>query len=113
MDEVGRGTSNVDGICLSRAILEYIHNKIDARCLFATHYNELTELEKYFPKISNYFAESILEDDGIVFTHKILKGKSNDSYGIEVAKISGINSDIIARAKEIKESLNASSLNPK
>ena len=105
MDEVGRGTSNVDGICLSHAILEYIHNKIDARCLFATHYSELTELEKHLPKISNYFAESVLDKDGIVFTHKILKGKSNDSYGIEVAKISGINNAIIARAREIKNQI--------
>jgi DNA mismatch repair protein MutS len=101
LDEVGRGTSTFDGISIAWAVCEYILNKIKARTLFATHYHELTELEKDYPQVKN-FQFLVKEWSGqIIFLRKIARGASSVSYGIEVANIAGIPSEVIKRAKEI------------
>ena len=82
LDEVGRGTSTYDGVAIAWSVLEYIHDKIKARCLFATHYHELTSLSDIFPALVNYTI-SISDNDGkILFLHKIIKGFADRSYGV-------------------------------
>jgi DNA mismatch repair protein MutS len=105
LDEVGRGTSTYDGLALAQAVIEYLYHTIQARCLFATHYHELTELEHSFKGISTYHAASKKTDDGILFLHKIVRGTAEGSFGLEVAKIANLPSSIINRAKEILVSL--------
>ncbi len=101
LDEVGRGTSTIDGFSIARSVLEYIHNKIEAKTLFATHFHELVGLDQRFKKIENYHVK-VSEDNGeIKFLHKVEKGGTNKSYGIEVAKLAGIPDEVVNRAKEI------------
>lgn len=105
-DEIGRGTSTFDGMSIARAVLEYTAGKkLSAKTLFATHYHELTELENQIEGVKNYNIAAKKRNDEIVFLRKIVKGAADDSYGIEVAKLAGIDNDIIKRAKEILESL--------
>ncbi len=105
LDEVGRGTSTYDGVSIAWASLEYIHDQIKARCLFATHYHELNEMHTQSSSIINYNL-AIEETAGkIVFLHKIIKGGANKSYGLHVAAIAGIPRLVISRAKEILNSL--------
>lgn len=101
LDEVGRGTSTYDGLSIAWAIVEYIANNIKAKTLFATHYHELTELEKEIKGIKNLTI--LVEERGeeIIFLRKIVEGATNRSYGIEVAKLAGINDAIIDRANEV------------
>ncbi|MBI3038851.1 DNA mismatch repair protein MutS, partial [bacterium] len=103
LDEIGRGTSTFDGLSLAWAIIEYIHEKIGARTLFATHYHELTDLEFVRPGIFNLnVAVSHQDSTGeVVFLHKIQNGAANKSYGIEVAKLAGIPTPVLCRAKEV------------
>ncbi|MCG8343085.1 MAG: DNA mismatch repair protein MutS [Chlorobiales bacterium] len=101
LDEVGRGTSTYDGMSIAWAMSEYIHNVIKARTLFATHYHELAELEERFESIRNYNATVVETADKVVFLRKIVRGASDNSYGIEVAKMAGMPSEVIKRAKEI------------
>lgn len=101
LDEVGRGTSTYDGLSIAWAIVEYIAKNIKAKTLFATHYHELTELEKEIDNIKNLTILVEEGDDGVVFLRKITKGSTNKSYGIEVAKLAGIDNKIIDRANEI------------
>lgn len=101
LDEVGRGTSTYDGLSIAWSLLEYILNIIKAKTLFATHYHELTELEKSFNSLNNLTIKIEEEGDEIVFLRKIIPGFTNNSYGIEVAKLAGINSIITDRANEI------------
>src|SRR3990167_2493215 len=101
LDEVGRGTSTYDGLALAQSVIEYIYNNIKAYCLFATHYHELTELEKNFPGIVSYYASSQKTEDGILFLHKIVQGAADGSFGIEVAKLAQLPDEIISRATEI------------
>ena len=101
-DEVGRGTSTFDGMSIARAIVEYTYsNKIGAKTLFATHYHELTVLEDEFPGIVNYNIAAKKRGDSITFLRKIIRGSTDDSYGIEVAKLAGLPNEVIKRAKEI------------
>lgn len=103
LDEVGRGTATYDGISIAWAMTEYIHNKVKARTLFATHYHELNDLAAQNERITNYRAD-ILEsetEDKIVFTHRFVKGGSDHSFGIYVAKMAGLPKMIIDRAKNI------------
>ena len=101
-DEVGRGTSTFDGMAIARAVVEYTHSKkIGAKTLFATHYHELTDMEDEFDGIVNYNIAAKKRGDSIIFLRKIVKGGTDDSYGIEVAKLAGVPSDVIKRAKEI------------
>jgi len=101
LDEVGRGTSTFDGMSIAWAVCEYILNKIKARTLFATHYHELTELERDYPQVKNY-QFLVKEWNGqIIFLRKVSRGASSVSYGIEVANIAGLPHEVIKRAKEI------------
>ena len=100
-DEVGRGTSTYDGMSIARAVVEYTHKKIGARTLFATHYHELTTLEAEFSGIVNYNIAAKKRGDGIIFLRKIVRGATDDSYGIEVAKLAGIPGEVVRRARKI------------
>ncbi|MBE6599877.1 MAG: DNA mismatch repair protein MutS [Ruminococcaceae bacterium] len=101
-DEVGRGTSTFDGMSIARAIIEYTYGKkIGAKTLFATHYHELTSLEDEFEGIVNYNIAAKKRGDGIIFLRKIVRGSTDDSYGIEVAKLAGLPNEVIKRAREV------------
>jgi len=101
-DEVGRGTSTYDGMAIARAVVEYTHSKkIGAKTLFATHYHELTSMESEFDGIVNYNIAAKKRNDSIIFLRKIVRGGTDDSYGIEVAKLAGVPTDVIKRAKEV------------
>ena len=101
-DEVGRGTSTFDGMSIARAIVEYTSGKkLGAKTLFATHYHELTSLENECEGVVNYNIAAKKRGDSITFLRKILRGSTDDSYGIEVAKLAGVPNEVIKRAKEI------------
>ena len=101
-DEVGRGTSTFDGMSIARAIVEYTYSRrIGAKTMFATHYHELTVLENEFDGIVNYNIAAKKRGDNITFLRKIVRGSTDDSYGIEVAKLAGLPNEVIKRAKEI------------
>ncbi|MBQ9098478.1 MAG: DNA mismatch repair protein MutS [Clostridia bacterium] len=101
-DEVGRGTSTFDGMSIARAIVEYTNSrKIGAKTLFATHYHELTTLESELVGVVNYNIAAKKRGDNITFLRKIVRGSTDDSYGIEVAKLAGLPSEVIRRAKEV------------
>lgn len=103
LDEIGRGTSTFDGMSIARAVLEYVNDKkkLGAKALFATHYHELTEMENELSGIKNYNIAVKKRGDDITFLRKIIRGGADDSYGIEVAKLSGIPNEVIQRAKQI------------
>ena len=101
-DEVGRGTSTYDGMSIARAVVEYTYSKkIGAKTLFATHYHELTDMEEKLPGVVNYNIAAKKRGDSITFLRKIVRGGTDDSYGIEVAKLAGVPSEVVKRAKEI------------
>ncbi len=102
-DEIGRGTSTFDGMSIARAVLEYVADKntLGAKTLFATHYHELTAMSKSYTNIKNYNIAVRKNGDDIIFLRRIVPGGADDSYGIEVAKLSGIPERIINRAKEV------------
>ena len=101
LDEVGRGTSTFDGLAIANAIIEYIAENIKAKTLFATHYHELVHLEEKYDSIENLTIAVDRQEDDIIFLRKIIKGFTNNSYGIDVAKLAGIDDRIINRAKYI------------
>ncbi len=101
LDEVGRGTATSDGISIAWAIAEYIHNNIKAKTIFATHYHELQELENIYQKIKNYQIEVIETGKDVIFTHKLARGGSDNSFGIYVAKLAGMPKELTDRAEEI------------
>ena len=103
LDEVGRGTSTYDGLSIAWAISEYLAQDIKVKTLFATHYHELTGLEKEIRGVKNYHMHVSEEGENIKFTYKVLEGFTNKSYGIHVAKLAGIKEKIIKRAYEILE----------
>jgi DNA mismatch repair protein MutS len=106
LDEVGRGTSTFDGLALAQAVVEHLYTMVQARCLFATHYHELTLLGDTYPGISSYYAASKKTDNGIVFLYTIIKGIADGSFGIEVAKLAQLPPMIITRAQQILATLN-------
>ena len=110
LDEIGRGTSTFDGLSLAWAIAEEIHENSGSLTLFATHYHELTELELIKTRIANYNVAVQQRDDGITFLRRIVKGGTNHSYGIEVAKLAGIPEPVLIRAHEILENLEAAEI---
>jgi len=101
LDEVGRGTSTYDGLSIAWAISEYLSQEVGAKTLFATHYHELTGLEKEINGVKNFHMHVSEEGDSIRFTYRVLEGFTNKSYGIHVAKLAGIKEKIIKRAYEI------------
>ena len=110
-DEVGRGTSTFDGMSIARAIIEYTNGKkIGAKTLFATHYHELTSMEDEFSGIVNYNIAAKKRGDDIIFLRKIIRGSTDDSYGIEVAKLAGLPKEVIKRAKEVLATVEKTSL---
>ena len=107
LDEVGRGTSTFDGLAIAQAVVEYIHSKIKARCLFATHYHELTDLKDLLEGIESYYAASKQTENGIVFLYKIIRGVADGSFGLEVAKLANLPDVLVCRAEDILYRLEA------
>ncbi len=103
LDEIGRGTSTYDGLAIARAVIEYLHNnrRCGARTLFATHYHELVEMARLFPRVRPYTVAVTEEAGHIVFLRKIVPGGADKSYGIHVAQLAGIPRQVIHRAEEI------------
>lgn len=101
LDEIGRGTSTFDGISIATAITEYIHDNIQAKTIFATHYHELTQLESKLSKSANFRIEVKEDEKEILFLREIVKGGADKSYGIEVARLAGLPKEILDRAKEM------------
>ena len=107
LDEIGRGTSTYDGLSIAWAVVEYIssNENICAKTLFATHYHELTILEERLSNVKNYSIAVQESGDSIVFLRKIVPGGADRSYGIEVARLAGVPSPVITRAKEVLSSI--------
>jgi DNA mismatch repair protein MutS len=111
-DELGRGTSTYDGISIAWAIVEYIHeNKGHAKTLFATHYHELNEMESTFQRIRNYNVSVKEVNNKIIFLRKLVRGGSEHSFGIHVAKLAGMPTSIVERANKILANLESESKN--
>ncbi len=101
LDEIGRGTSTYDGLSLAWSVVEYLHDRIGCRTLFATHYHELTALAGSLAGLRNYNVAVREWQDQVVFLHKILPGAADKSYGIHVARLAGVPSTVVERAKQI------------
>ncbi|MEX1274761.1 MAG: DNA mismatch repair protein MutS [Bacteroidota bacterium] len=110
LDEIGRGTSTFDGISIAWALTEYLHQRIGAKTLFATHYHELNELAELFPRIRNYKVDVREYGDKVIFLHKVVQGFADHSYGIQVAQMAGLPEEVTDRAKRILENLENSEL---
>ncbi len=105
LDEIGRGTSTYDGVSLAWSILEHIHNVVQAKTIFATHYHELIAVADQLPRAVNFSAAVQENKDGIIFLYRIISGAIDRSYGIEVARLAGLPKEIISHAKEILSNL--------
>jgi len=105
LDEIGRGTSTYDGVSIAWAIFEHIHDSINAKTLFATHYHELISVAEKLSKAKNFSVAVKEKEDGVVFLHKVVEGGIDRSYGIEVAKLAGLPTSVIARANDILNDL--------
>src|ERR1700704_730851 len=101
LDEVGRGTSTYDGLAIAWAAIEYLHARVRAKTLFATHYFELTELAEQLSGVKNYHVSVKETGGGIAFLRKVEPGAADRSYGIEVAKLAGLPNEVIVRAREV------------
>jgi DNA mismatch repair protein MutS len=101
LDEIGRGTSTLDGLSLAWAIAEHIASELRCRTLFATHYHELTELEQLLPGVQNVHVAVQEAGNEIIFLRRVAPGSADKSYGIEVARLAGLPHAVIARAREI------------
>jgi DNA mismatch repair protein MutS len=112
LDEIGRGTSTYDGISLAWSVVEHLHEHIGCRTLFATHYHELTDLEKSLTGVKNLNVAVREWQDEVVFLHKIVEGAADKSYGIHVARLAGVPRDVIERSKDILAQLEEEHLNP-
>ncbi|MCH5156906.1 MAG: DNA mismatch repair protein MutS [Clostridiales bacterium] len=110
LDEVGRGTSTFDGLSIAWAVMEYASKNIRAKTLFSTHYHELTDLEGRVDGVKNYRIMAKELNGSIVFLHKIARGGTNKSFGIEVAGLAGVPDEVCARAREIVKLLENSSI---
>jgi len=108
LDEIGRGTSTFDGISIAKSVAEHISQKIGCKTLFATHYHELITMEKDYKGVKNFSVAVSKRGDDIKFLHKIVPGGTDDSYGIEVAKLAGLPNKVIQRAKEELKDLEVS-----
>ena len=101
LDEVGRGTSTYDGLAIAWAAVEYLHARVRAKTLFATHYFELTELAEQLSGVKNYHVSVKETGGGIVFLRKVEPGAADRSYGIEVAKLAGLPNEVVERARQV------------
>lgn len=113
LDEIGRGTSTYDGLSIAWSVVEYLSKAsgVTAKTMFATHYHELTEIEGKIDGVKNYSISAKESGDDIVFLRKIIKGRANQSFGIQVAKLAGVPSQVIERAKEILQKLEEHDIN--
>jgi DNA mismatch repair protein MutS len=111
LDEVGRGTSTFDGLSIAWAVVDYISKRIGAKTLFATHYHELTELEGKLNGVKNYCISVKEHGEDIIFLRKIIRGGADQSYGIQVAKLSGLPEEVVLKSKEILKKLEESDIN--
>lgn len=109
LDEVGRGTSTYDGVSIAWSVLEYIHDQLQCRCLFATHYHELTTMDSFLPALANYTSGIEELEHEILFLHNIIKGAADKSYGIHVASLAGLPKSVIMRANAILKKLETTS----
>ena len=107
LDEIGRGTSTYDGMAIARAVLEYVANPrhLGAKTLFATHYHELASIEAELPNVKNYNIAVKKRGDKMIFQRKIVPGATDDSFGVEVAKLAGLPSSVVNRARQILKEL--------
>ena len=111
LDEIGRGTSTFDGLSIAWAVVEYISKNIGAKSLFSTHYHELTELENKLDGVKNYSIAVKKRGEGITFLRKIVRGGTDDSFGIEVAYLADVPHDVIVRAREILAAIESNPAN--
>jgi DNA mismatch repair protein MutS len=112
LDEVGRGTATFDGISIAWAIAEYLHEKVGAKTLFATHYHELTALAERFERIGNVKVDVVEVEGGLVFTHRVVPGSADHSFGIHVARMAGMPSSLLHTAAVVLEQLETGTHDP-
>ncbi len=111
LDEIGRGTSTFDGLSIAWAVVEHIAKTLRAKTLFSTHYHELAELEGRLPGVKTYRVSVKESRDDIIFLRRVMRGGSDKSFGIQVAKLAGVKDEVIARAREILSSLEQADIN--
>jgi DNA mismatch repair protein MutS len=107
LDEIGRGTSTYDGLALAWTCAEYLAKHVGALSLFATHYFELTALPNHIQEVENVHLDAIEHDDKIVFLHRVKKGATNRSYGLQVALLAGVPQDVVRQAKQFLQKMEA------
>jgi DNA mismatch repair protein MutS len=105
LDEVGRGTATFDGIAIAWAIAEYLHNRIGAKTLFATHYHEMTSITERLPRAHNYKADVQEVGKNIIFTRRVVAGTADHSFGIHVAEMAGLPKELTERARVVMRAL--------
>jgi DNA mismatch repair protein MutS len=105
LDEIGRGTSTLDGLALAWAIAEFLADTTKARTLFATHYHELTELAETSPAVANYNVLVREWQEQVVFMHRIVPGQADKSYGVHVARLAGVPRSVVTRARQLMNQL--------
>ena len=106
-DEIGRGTATYDGMALAGAIVKYLHDKVGAKALFATHYHELTALDETLDHLKNIHVGATEENGKLIFLHKILPGPADQSYGIHVAQLAGLPRAVLREATKLLKRLEA------
>ncbi len=111
LDEIGRGTSTFDGLSIAWSVAEHLHDEIGCRTLFATHYHELTDLDRTRDGVKNLSVSVREWNDEVIFLRKIVAGRADQSYGIQVGRLAGLPASIIGRAKQILANLEKSELN--
>lgn len=107
LDEIGRGTSTFDGLGIAWAIVEYLHDQIGPRAIFATHYHQLTQLAEKFKGVVNYSVAVAEKGSEIIFLHKVVPGGTNKSYGIQVARLANLPHEVVERAHEVADLMEA------
>ena len=105
MDEIGRGTSTYDGLAIAKAVVEYVHNTLCSRMLFATHYHEMCLLEDQLSNLSCHTMKVIEWNEKITFAHEVILGRADKSYGIHVAELAGMPMEILEGAYEVLKTL--------
>lgn len=106
-DEIGRGTATYDGMALAGAIVKYLHDKVGAKALFATHYHELTVMDETLDHLKNIHVGATEENGKLIFLHKILPGPADQSYGIHVAQLAGLPRNVLREATKLLKRLEA------
>jgi DNA mismatch repair protein MutS len=107
LDEIGRGTSTFDGLSIAWAVAEYLHDEVGAKTMFATHYHELTALDRTLEGVENLSIAVKEWNDDIIFLRKLVHGEANRSYGVQVARLAGLPEVVLTRAREVLENLEA------